>query len=492
MSKYNRLILLVLRNIIMSNLILLFACICSSCHGVEAREIIAVADSLDQNEHVIYDDTVALKRVICSLDNPFGRLLHSNTLGKAYYYMGRNYSLSNQIEEAAECYIEADRLQIDDPIYRGRVNSCMGYICAQNNSDSLALIFYERASEDFLESKDEWYYAQTLLDRAEFQTNLHNYVAADSLLNNALLYNLDSAYIARYYETKGLYYYELQQHDSALVYFKKSINLHQMDPSYTYLKILQTYHRVQLLDSAIPYAKWIISHSNNPNYRLNAYFIVIKKATQENQTNLLAEYSEARQDTHRILESLNESYSLATEKLLSYINNPHPWRWGWILLALMIVMCVGLVIGDMIIYKRNTNKQHISREQMSNISASLAKREKELIEANQKIHRAKLIDEIRIKYPTPPNKWNDYRILKKDISPYLSTWLSALEELNLTNRENVLCTFIFLYPYLSVEELAKFMCVTKGGVQVIRTHVVKKIGVESNNLVDYLQKLSNN
>lgn len=152
----------------------------------------------------------------------------------------------------------------------------------------------------------------------------------------------------------------------------------------------------------------------------------------------------------------------------------------------------GLFIGDMIIYKRNTNKQHISREQMSNISASLAKREKELIEANQKIHRAKLIDEIRIKYPTPPNKWNDYRILKKDISPYLSTWLSALEELNLTNRENVLCTFIFLYPYLSVENLAKFMCITKGGVQVIKTHIVKKIGVESNNLVDYLQKLSNN
>ena len=185
--------------------ILLLSVLCSlpSCHWQEAREVIAVADSIDQNEHVIYDDTVALKRVICSLDNPFGRLLHSNTLGKAYYYMGRNYSLSNQIEEAAECYIEADRLQIDDPIYRGRVNSCMGYICAQNNSDSLALIFYERASEDFLESKDEWYYAQTLLDRAEFQTNLHNYVAADSLLNNALLYNLDSAYIARYYETKG-------------------------------------------------------------------------------------------------------------------------------------------------------------------------------------------------------------------------------------------------------------------------------------------------
>ena len=107
-------------------------------HWQETKEVIATADSLDQTEHVIYDDTAALGRAIRSLDNPFGRLFMSNTLGKAYYYMGRNYSLSNQIAEAAGCYIEADRLQIDDPIYRGRVNSCMGYICAQNNNDSLA------------------------------------------------------------------------------------------------------------------------------------------------------------------------------------------------------------------------------------------------------------------------------------------------------------------------------------------------------------------
>ena len=57
--------------------------------------MIATADSIDQTEHVIYDDTAALGRAIRSLDNPFGRLFQRNTLGKAYYYMGRNYSLSN-------------------------------------------------------------------------------------------------------------------------------------------------------------------------------------------------------------------------------------------------------------------------------------------------------------------------------------------------------------------------------------------------------------
>jgi hypothetical protein len=57
-------------------------CFFTSCHWHEAKEVIAVADSLDQTKHVIYDDTAALGRTIRSLDNPIGRVLMSNTLLK--------------------------------------------------------------------------------------------------------------------------------------------------------------------------------------------------------------------------------------------------------------------------------------------------------------------------------------------------------------------------------------------------------------------------
>lgn len=219
--------------------------ILTSCGWREAKEVIATADSLDQTEHLIYDDTAALGKSIRCLDNPFGRVLMSNTLGKAYYYMGRNlddkYGLINQ---AAECYIMADRLHINDPIYRGRVNSCIGYICAQNKSDSLALIFYERANKAFKKSANEWYYANILLDKAECQAHLHNYAIADSLLQIAESYLLDSNYIARYYETKGLYFYQQQQYDSALVYFNQGLNYwrSETEKCFSYVKIMQTYY----------------------------------------------------------------------------------------------------------------------------------------------------------------------------------------------------------------------------------------------------------
>ena len=205
-------------------------CGLASCGWQEAKEVIVLADSIDQNCHVIYDDTAALGGVIRSLDNPFGRVLMPNTLGKAYYYMGRNLEDSYcQIPEAAQCYIEADRLQIDDPIYRGRVNSCMGYICGQNNNDSLALVFFDRASENFKEGGDDWRYAQTLLDRSSFNINLHNYTKTDSLLKLAQSFQFDNAYLARYLETRGLYLYKQQQYDSALVFFKRGLEYCQYE-----------------------------------------------------------------------------------------------------------------------------------------------------------------------------------------------------------------------------------------------------------------------
>ena len=170
----------------------------TSCHWQEAKQVVSHADSLDQNEHVLYDDTAALQQAIRTLDNPLARLFLHNQLGKAHYYMGRHLSLDDQITQAAEHYIAADRAQICDPIYRGRINSCMAHISKQNENDSLALIFFIRANEAFKASGKDWYYAHTLLDVSEFHTYLHHFAEADSVLRIAQSYDLDDYYLARF------------------------------------------------------------------------------------------------------------------------------------------------------------------------------------------------------------------------------------------------------------------------------------------------------
>jgi tetratricopeptide (TPR) repeat protein len=436
---------------------------------------------------VIYDDTAALGGVIRQLDNPFGRVLMSNTLGKAYYYMGRNYSLSNQIVEAAGCYIEADRLQIDDPIYRGRVNSNMAYICAQNNNDSLALIFYERASNDFKESGNEWRYSQTLLDRSESNILLHYYLVADSLLQIAQSYQFDSAYQARYYETCGLYFYEQQQYDSALVYFHKGLNYWQSEEEkcFSYLKIMQSYWGNISIDSTMHYAHKLILISNNPNYISNAYYCLMQVAKNKNDVELLSQYSHARTDAQKLLRDNTNQYAAAIPKLIEYLQNPHPLRWVWIMLATILLLCIILFVGAVVYRHRN----HIASEQIDKLSTYVENQEALLSQELYYRQFGEKLSNIVDRYHAPHKRWKEYKTLKRDLSPWLHTWMCKLDTLPLSEREKIFCTISLVYSHMTDIEIAEYLCYDKHGIRVFKQRIAKKIGTTSADLLDFLRNL---
>lgn len=481
--------------------------ILTSCGWQRAKEVIAVADSLDQTEHVIYDDTAALGRTIRSLDNPIGRVLMSNTLGKAYYYLGRNLEdYHQQIADAAECYIEADRLQIDDPIYCGRVNSCMGYISAKNNNDSLALIFYERASEDFKESGSEGRYAHSLLNIIEFNIKLHNYIIADSLLRIAQTYSLDSVYRARYYETQGLYFYKQQQYDSALVYFNQGLPYWQSEEEkcFSYLKVMQISLEIGDLMKALPYSQLIIKKSNNPNYISNAYYCLMQSAEEAGDITLVSNYASSREDMNRLLEKQKESYTQAVTIIEDYKHNPHPSRWFGIVISCFLVLFF-ITIGSIIIYRKHTVTRlsdvtnrlqdtttllHEANEKIENLSTHIQKQEDMESLPKSSYYFNKNINSIRSEFPAPSNKWNDYKRLKKDIDPWLHNWLRALDQLNLADREKILCVYTLLYPHLSTAKLADYMNYDKAGIRVFKTRMVQKLGIQSSQLPSFLLKLS--
>lgn len=470
--------------------VVLFLCFSSCTSWHEAKAVITMADSIDQTEHVIYGDTAVLGKTIRTLDNPFGRVLMPNTLGKAYYYMGRNYSLSNQIAEAAECYIEADRLKIDDPIYRGRVNSCMGYICAQNNNDSLALIFYERASENFKESSNEWRYGHSLLDRIEFNVKLHNYVIADGLLRIAQTYSLDSAYLARYYETQGLYFYEQQQYDSALVYFERGLNYWRSEEEkcFCYMKIMQTYYFWKKdIKRLIPFANLIIEYSSSPNHLANAYYCLLLDAKEKNDINKLSQYTHARTDALKLLRDNSNKYTEATPKLMEYVQNPYPWRWVQITLPIIIILCLSLILGIWIYRKRT----YSAYQQLDVLSAHIRTQEKDILEQQSLLEFEKGLMEILDKYHSPRNQWRNYSVLKKDIAPWLRNWTSKLDMLPLSEQEKIFCIISLIYPNLSDIEIAEYMCYAKGSIRVLKNRILKKIGISSSEFPNFLHNLSN-
>ena len=469
--------------LIVSVVLLLCFSSCSSWH--EAKAVIAMADSIDQTEHVIYDDTAALGRAIRCLDNPFGRVLMPNTLGKAYYYMGRNYSMSNQIADAANCYIEAGRLQIDDPIYRGRVNSCMGYICVQNNNDSLALTFYERASYNFERSSNDWLYAQSLLNLCEININLHNYITADYLLQITQTYQLDSAYQARYYETLGLYFYEQQQYDSALVYFERGLNYWQSEEEkcFSYLKQVQIYLKLNVLEQALPYAQLIIEHSDNPNYLVNAYYCLMQDAKRKNNVELLSKYSHIRTDMQKLLRNRMLKDAEALPRIEEYLLNPYPMRWVWIVLTIILAVCIILATGAAVYRQRN----RIAREQIDKLSTHVEDQEALLSQELYYRQFGEKLSNIVDRYHTPHKRWKEYKTLKRDLSPWLHTWMCKLDTLPLSEREKIFCTISLVYSHMTDIEIAEFLCYDKHGIRVFKQRISKKLGTTSADFLDFLR-----
>ena len=322
-----------------------------------AKAVIAQAENLDQHQHILYSDTVALRQAINALDNPIGRWLHPNILGKAYYYLGRNHSNASDIQAAAYCYVEADRMQIDNPLYRGRINSCMAHIAKQNESDSLALIFFERANEAFKASGKDWYYAHTLLDVSEYNAYLHRFHKADSVLQIAQSYALDSFYLARFHETKGLCHYEQLQYDSALYHLHRSLDFWQYeeDKFYTYKKLMQVYLDMDNFAQALPYAQIIVEQSSDPNDLVNAYYCLMQDAKVQNDIERLSQYAHARQDANTLLHDEIGKYKGALTILQEYVANPHPYRWAWIAILSAVAACLILTLG-IVLHRHHARK----------------------------------------------------------------------------------------------------------------------------------------
>ena len=238
----------------------------------------------------------------------------------------------------------------------------MGYLCKQDSCFEEALEFYERSSHAFKEAGDEWYYAHNLLNVAECHISLHKYYEADSLLTIAEAFDIDSTYYARMNETRGLYFFERQEYDSALTYFLKVETFPRSIAAkcYSYMMIMRSYNKLQEYTLATTYAQYIIQYSNNHNYRLNAYFHLIDHAKIHNDMASLSTFSHARDDENRIVRQYAESYAQASNNLKAYLVNPHPYLLiNWCIFGGMVAVLLLCIIVYILI--NISNVQHIER-----------------------------------------------------------------------------------------------------------------------------------
>ena len=470
--------LLRLRHIGKMLLVALLVMSCTSCaRWREAKMVIAEADRL-LGEGVIMQDTLALAEVVDALDNPIGRVIAKEKLVKAYYLMGRNMDdYCRDFSTAAAYYIEADRLKTKDLILCGRINSCMGYLCKQDSCFEEALEFYERANEAFYESGDEKRYAIGLLSIAEQYINLKAYTQADSVLQIADNYELDSAYHAMLLETKGIYFFGLQQYDSALTYLLSIENYPRpIDAKcYSYMMIMRSYNKLQEYTIATAYAQYIIQHSNNHNYRLNAYFHLIDHAKIHNDMASLSTFSHARDDENRIVRQYAESYAQASNNLKAYLENPHPYLLiNWCIFGGIIVIFLLCIIAYAL-YKHKQCASYKTAE-ILRLQEEKSSTERELFERQIFDHSVHFLS---------TNTWKDGSKLREQANIYCGNIFYRLEEnYHLSEQDIKICLMVLLD--FSREQMANYLYVQPNTISKAKNKIAKQLGTSSAQLREFL------
>ena len=457
---------------------------CQSWH--EAKEVIVEADSLLAKGLVI-EDTALLATTIHTLDNQIGRVLAREKLAKVYYHLARNFYHANDFSTAAEYYIVADRLCITSFAYKGRLNSCMGYLCKQDSCFVEALEFYERANEAFKKIHDEKRYANGLISIAEQYVNLKDYTKADSVLSIAENYEIDSAYYARLVDVKALALFNQQLYDSALICLLsiKHYPRNKDAQCYSYMKIMQSFIQLNEYELAAQYANYLLANTINPTYRTNAYYCLLRYAEIHNDMDGLAKYSHLRKDEDRKVQRDYVLYAEAFSKLKSHLEYPHPYR------GLNIAVISGISFLVLGFNRFRQNRKRIKREEQKSeeLQTQILNMESErehILEQNIQIVKERVLNN-SIEFSTTSDIWKDSaKLLKKGNDLYYNLFSHLQKEFGLKEQELKLILLVLLdTPNNTIADLLSY---SPKSVATIKRYVANKLGTKALYLKDFLIK----
>ena len=456
---------------------------CQSWH--DAKAVIAEADSL-LAKGVIIRDTAVLARAIEALDKPITRKLAREELVKANYLMGRNLDdYHHNFSDAADFYIEADRLKTKDLILRGRINSCMGYLCKQDSCFEEALVFYERANEAFEKSGDDRRIANGLVSIAEQYVNMEEYNKADSVLSLASRYEIDSALYARMIDVKALALYNQQKYDAALSCLLeiKGYPRNIEARCYSYKIIMRCYYDIDKIDLAVPYAEYIIQKSINLNYLSSAYCILLSSVRCNSDINTLTKYSNDREDIDRLLQQLAKEYAQAADKLINYQKNAYPYRVLNFLIACIIVVCI---ISLWLWNKKQMKQAERETDELHAQIFLMESKQEATIQNNLQVVREKVFNN-SIAFPLDSDIWkDDTKLFTKVNELYHSLFMYLRKDFNLKDHELKLILLVLLdAPNNSIAELLSYSYKSVGAM---KRYVANKLGTQARNLKEFLIK----
>ena len=138
--------------------------------------------------------------------------------------------------------------------------------------------------------------------------------------------------------------------------------------------------------------------------------------------------------------------------------------------------------------KQNFIRLQAAHQKIDELSQRMAEQEAALLRQQQLYDLDKRIATIRTQHPAPEKTWTNYNSMLQDIDTSLNGWITTLENrTQLAEREVQFCTYILVYPYLTLDEIAQYICYSEKSIRNYKQRIAHKLGVSSADLHEHLQ-----
>ena len=157
----------------------------------------------------------------------------------------------------------------------------------------------------------------------------------------------------------------------------------------------------------------------------------------------------------------------------------------------MLIMLLGVaivIIAAFSYQKRSSIRMQTALQEIDELSHRMAEQESALLKQQHLYDLDKRLTSIRTQHPTPEKTWTNYRSMLQDIDTLLNGWITALESrTQLAEREVQFCTYLLVYPHLTLDEIAQYICYSEKSIRNYKQRIAHKLGVSSADLYDHLQ-----
>ena len=157
----------------------------------------------------------------------------------------------------------------------------------------------------------------------------------------------------------------------------------------------------------------------------------------------------------------------------------------------LLIMLLGVAIICIAAFsyrKQNFIRLQAAHQKIDELSQRMAEQETALLKQQHLYEIDKCLANIRAQHPAPAKTWINYRSMLQDIDAQLNNWIASFESrTQLAEREVQFCTYLLVYPHLTLDEIAQHICYSEKSIRNYKQRIAHKLGVSSANLYQHLQ-----